>query len=182
MVAVGIAALEEALQAVVEVPAPGGGLIRLVAPEAREIGPVAREFRRRVDAFTRGNAEFAALESPTPAQRAAFERDFGGMFADAIVDASVGALIACVRDPGDPAARLSPEAARALQAAQDTQPTDQAAWRSALKLCRIIDLDEYDRKVAEAEKIERKAKGKRRGSGEAAAPAVDFPPSTNSRR
>ena len=130
MVALGISSLEAALAPVVEVPAPGGaGLIRLVAPTAREIGPVAREFRARVDAFTKGQAEFASLKRPTEAQAREFEREFGGMFSDAIVEAACGALVACVRDPEAPDARLSPEAARALQAAQDAEPTERSAWR-----------------------------------------------------
>ena len=175
MVAAGIAALEEALSWRVEVPAGGGvPAVRLEAPEIREIGPVARRFSREVAEFVKVQAEYAAIDRPTAAQRAEFEQEHAGRFADALVEASIGALRACVRDPADPDARLSEPAARALQAAQDALPTERSAWRQALKLCRIIDLDEYDRAIEEAAK-----KGKRRGSGEAAAPVVDFPPSTN---
>lgn len=140
--------LEEALDDR-RVIAAANGLpeIHLVAPTVREAIPVARAF----DAGC----------------RAARESEEGRAFTDVLDEAAVGALRLCFRDPGDPERRLSDRYAWLLLERQHDEPTERNAARTALKLARIIDLDEFE---AEAAKLAKKGKKARRATGEAAAP------------
>lgn len=139
--------LEEALDDRRVIPAADGlPEIHLVAPTVREAIPVAR-------AFDEGCRSAKS--------------DGGRTFTEVLDDAAVGALRLCYRDPGDPERRLSERHAWLLLERQHEEPTERNAARTALKLARIIDLDEFE---AEAEKLAKKGKRARRAAGEAAAP------------
>ena len=185
LVGASLAALTEALQAEVVIPENNGvPALLLVAPTGREIRPAAVAFRSAMEAAAKANAAFAVRKNPTPEEVA----ENGNLFADAIEIGAVGALIACVRDPEDPDARITEPEAQIILDRHGDSPTPENAWRTAMRLSRLMDLDEYDRQVALAAKKANAGKAvagkkkatRRRGSAGAAAPVVDFPTSGSS--
>lgn len=181
-----LAALSQALQAEIVIPEANGiPAILLVAPTGREIRPTAVAFKDAMDEVAKAQAEVAGKDAPSP-------EDIGlldNLFRDALEAGAVGALVACVRDPGDSEARITEAQAQVILEAHADLPTPQNAWRSAMRLARIMDLDAYDKAVErEAEnrkagkkKVSRK-KATRKGSAGAAAPTVDFPTNGSSRK
>lgn len=139
--------LDEALDDRRVIP-PNNGLpeIILEAPTIREIIPVAKRFAE--DSAKKGN------------------------FGAALDDAAVACLVLCVRYPGDPDKRITERRAQLLLARQSDEPTPRAAWRTALNLADLVDMDALDDAIR---KEAAKPKKRRRKAGETVVPKDDSP-------
>ena len=147
MVAAAAAELEAACRNEIVVPASCGiPAVRLHAPLMEEMGPVAK----------------AWLEGSSKAET--FQR--------ALDAAAVGCLVACVRSGSDDELdwRISRADAERMFVRQAQEPTERAAWRQALKLAGIVDVDELERKIAEEAKRPRRRRKTAKSAEETEAP------------
>ena len=145
-VAAALATLDEALDNRKVIPACDGlPEIWLEAPTNREAMPTAKEF---------------VVES---------QKD--GNFFKAVDEAAIQCLMLTVRYPDDPDRRITRRRAELLAERHNDEPTERSAWRSALKLCRIVDMDEVDELVKQTAKRPKR----RRKAEETEAPKDDSP-------
>ena len=139
--------LDEALDDRRVIP-PNNGLpeIILEAPTIREIIPVVKRF-----------AEESAKK---------------GNFGVALDEAAVECLMLTVRYPEDPEKRITKRRAELLLARQSDEPTPRAAWRTALNLADLVDMDALDEAI---KKEAARPKKRRRKAGEPVVPKDDSP-------
>ena len=124
----------------------------LVAPTMRELGPVAA-------AWIKGSSNEKT-------------------FVAALDEAAVSCVILCVRDPADLAWRIDRDNAERIVMRHRDEPTETSIPRQAMKLARLIDMDEFERKAAEVVKRPRRKKA---GAEEAEVPEDISPMRSSSR-